>query len=185
MCLVMDNTVSKTEIALINAGFAVLSRNPGATLAEVAEAAGVGRATLHRYYSSRADLFSGLARFAMRELEEAISAATVDAESYCDALRLIMAAIIPLAHRHMFLTQENLNEPDLAETLERQAQGLRELIDAAKKEDALSDDLPTEWIAQAYDHLIYAAWMMIQREEATPRQAVQLAWTQFLKGSGK
>lgn len=184
MCLIMDGSVSKSELALLNAGFAVLSRNPGASLVEVAEAAGVGRATLHRYYSSRADLLSALARYAMRELEEAASAATEDAQSYCDALRLVMGAIIPLAHRHMFLTQENLQDPDLAEALARQAQGLRDLIDAAKKEGALSDELPTEWVAQAYDHLIYAAWMMIQREEATPRQAVGLAWTQFSKGAG-
>lgn len=181
----MENEdVSKSELALINAGFAVLSRNPGASLAEVAEAADVGRATLHRYFSSRADLFSALARYAMRELEEAASAATVNAQSYCDALRLVMGAIIPLAHRHMFLTQENLQDADLAEALAQQARELRDLIDAAKKEGGLRHELPTEWIAQAYDHLIYAAWMMIQREEATPRQAVDLAWTQFSKGAG-
>ncbi len=120
----------------------------------------------------------------MRELEVAASAATVDAQSYCDSLRLVMGAIIPLAHRHMFLTRENLQDPDLAEALARQAQELRDLIDAAKMEGALRDELPTEWIAQAYDHLIYAAWMMIQHEEATPRQAVNLAWTQFSKGAG-
>ena len=179
-----DSSVSKTELALLNAGFAVLSRNPGASLAEVAEAADVGRATLHRYYSSRADLLSALARHAMRELDDAVSQATTDAQSYWDALRLVMGAIIPLAHRHMFLTQENLQDPDLAVALARQAQELRDLINAAKKEGALRDELPTEWIAQAYDHLIYAAWMMIQREEATPRQAVGLAWKQFSKGAG-
>lgn len=180
----MGSDESKTELALMDAGFAVLCRNPGASLAEVAEAADVGRATLHRYFSSRADLFSALARYAMCELEEAASAATVDAQSYCDALRLVMGAIIPLAHRHMFLTQETLKDTDLAEALAQQARDLRDLIDAAKKEGGLRHELPTEWIAQAYDHLIYAAWMMIQREEATPRQAADLAWTQFSKGAG-
>ncbi len=180
-----NEDVSKSELALINAGFAVLSHNPGATLTEVADAADVGRATLHRYFSSRADLLSALARYAMRELEDAASAATVDAQSYCEALRLIMGAIIPLAHRHMFLTQENLQDPDMEEALAQQAKDLRDLIDSAKKEGALREDLPTEWIAQAYDHLIYAAWTMIQREEATPRQAVELAWTQFSKGAGQ
>jgi hypothetical protein len=95
-----------------------------------------------------------------------------------------MGAVIPLAHRHMFLAQENLQEPDLVDALERQSQELRALIDAAKEEGAVRHDMPTEWIAQAYDHLIYAAWMMIQREEATPRQALDLAWTQFSKGAG-
>ncbi len=179
-----DEDVSKSKLALMNAGFAVLSRNPGASLTEVAEVAGVGRATLHRYFSSRAELFSALTQYAMHELDEAVSAATVDAQSYGDALRLVMGAVIPLAHRHMFLAQEELQDPDLAEALERQSKDLRAMIDAAKDEGTLRHDQPTEWIAQAYDHLIYAAWMMIQREDATPRQAVDLAWTQFSKGAG-
>lgn len=178
-----DDRVSKSELALINAGFAVLSRNPGASLAEIAQAAQVGRATLHRHFPSRADLFSALARHAMHELETAASAASVNADSYFEALRLIMGAVIPLAHRHMFLAQEHLQDPDLVDAVANQARELRELIDAAKKENALRADLPTEWIAQAYDHLIYAAWMMIQSQEATPRQAVELAWTQFAQGA--
>ena len=184
MCLMSYKDASKSERALIDAGFAVLSRNPGASLAEVADAADVGRATLHRYFPSRTALLSALARQATRELEEAASAASADAQSYFDALRLVMAAIIPLAHRHMFLSQESFQDPDLVGALDQQAQDLRELIDAAKQEGALRPELPTEWIAQAYDHLIYAAWTMIHREEATPRQAADLAWKHFSKGAG-
>ena len=184
ICLMRDISVSKSKLALLEAGFAVLSRNPGASLAEVAEAANVGRATLHRHFASRADLVSALTLHAMRELDMAVTTAAADARSYGDALRLVMGAVIPLAHRHMFLTHEEVHDPDLMDNLERQSRELRTLIDAAKEEGTLRPDQPTEWIAQAYDHLIYAAWMMIQGEEATPRQAVDLAWTQFSRGAG-
>ena len=180
-----DDDVSKTEYAIREAGFAVLSRKPGASMSEVAEEAGVGRATLHRYFASRSDLVTALARLAMIELDEAIEAATAAAPSYWEALRLGMQAVIPLAHRHMFLMQEDLPDPDIQVAFEEEAQDLRDLIDAAKAEGALRADLPTEWVAQAYEHLIYAAWEMIRREEATPRQAKDLAWDQFSKGAGQ
>ena len=126
-----------------------------------------------------------MARAALQELDAAVHTATRDATSYFDALRLVMQAIIPLAPRHMFLVREDILSPDVSASFDKAEQELRELIDAAKAEDTLRADLPTEWVAQAYDHLIYAAWEMIRCEEATPRQAVALAWAQFSKGAAK
>lgn len=180
-----DDNVSKTEYAIREAGFAVLSRKPGASLSEVADAAGVGRATLHRYFASRSDLVTALARLALAELDAAVDAATEHAPSYWEALRLMMQAVIPLAHRHMFLMQEDIPDPDIQAAFETDMDELRGLIDAAKTDGAIRADLPTEWVAQAYEHLIYAAWEMIRREEATPRQAQDLAWDQFSKGAGQ
>jgi len=179
-----DQSVSKSEYAVLEAGFAVFSRNPGASLADVALEAGVGRATLHRHFASRSDLVTALADQAMRELSEAITEATKDATSYWEGLRLIMTAVIPLAHRHMFLMHEDVLSPALQAQYEQDAQDLRAVIEAAKAEGALRSDLPTEWVVQAFDHLVYAAWEMIRREDATPRQAVSLAWSQFAKGAG-
>ena len=184
MCLMRDNNVSKSETAIVEAGFSVLSRKPGASMSDVADAAGVGRATLHRYFASRADLVEALARLAVQELNDAVEDATAGATSYWDALRLTMQAVIPLAHRHMFLMHEDIHGPALQADLAEQAKGLRRLIDQAKAEGALRADHPTEWIAQAFDHLIYAAWEMIRLKEATPKQAVALAWDQFIKGAG-
>lgn len=179
-----DKNVSKSEQALLEAGFAVLSRNPGASLSEVAEEAGVGRATLHRHFASRSDLVSALARRALQELSDAVEAATENATSHWDGLRLTMQAIIPLAHRHMFLMHEEVLSPDLHAAFAEDERELRDAIEAAKSEGAIRSDLPTEWVAQAFDHLVYAGWEMIRREEATPRQAATLAWEQFAKGAG-
>lgn len=179
-----DDTVSKSEHALLEAGFAVLSRNPGASLSDVAKEAGVGRATLHRHFSGRTDLVTALARRAMQELSDAVDAATEGAPSYWEGLRLTMQAIIPLAHRHMFLMQEEILSPDVQAAFAEDERELRDAIDAAKSEGAIRADLPTEWVAQTFEHLVYAGWEVIRREEATPRQAAELAWSQFAKGAG-
>ncbi len=183
ICLMRGVDVSKTEQAIYEAGFTLLSRKPGASMSEVAEEAGVGRATLHRYFASRSDLVTALARLAIVELDAAVDSATAGATSHGEALRLSMQAVIPLAHRHMFLMQEEIPDPEIQAAFAKDMQELRQIIDAAKAEGALRLDLPTEWVAHAYENLIYAAWEMIQREEATPRQAKDLAWDHFSKGA--
>ena len=54
--------------ALIEAAFAVFSRDPSAPLAQVADRAGVGRATLHRYFASRDELVRALTEIAIAEM---------------------------------------------------------------------------------------------------------------------
>ena len=52
--------------AIIEAAFSVFSKNPSAALADVAERAGVGRATLHRHFASRDDLMRALSKIAIK-----------------------------------------------------------------------------------------------------------------------
>ena len=52
-CLMTKSLRLSSRDAIIEAAFAVFSKNPGAPLADVAGRAGVGRATLHRHFASR------------------------------------------------------------------------------------------------------------------------------------
>ena len=73
--------------AIAEAGFELLSRNPGASLSEIAEHAGVGRATLHRHFASREALLIALAHQAIAEMDHAAEVACHDAPSHTDALK--------------------------------------------------------------------------------------------------
>lgn len=169
--------------AIVEAAFQVFSRQPTATLADVAAHAGVGRATLHRHFTSRTDLMVALTHVALQELDAAVEAATADATSHGDGLRKALEAIIPLADRQGFLAQEPVEQdPEIAEALQaRKVQTLAE-IDAAKAEGVFALDVPTVWIAEAYETLIYAAWAIVRSGEATPRQAADLAWRTLTHG---
>ena len=179
----MTQVRPQTRDAIIEAAFQVFSRDSGASLADIAGHAGVGRATLHRHFRGREDLMIALARTAMRELDEASDAATRDATSYSDALRQTLHALVPLADRLWFLAHKPVeHDPDVAAAHRRQMQDLAEAIDAAKAEGLFAADLPTSWIAQAYDHLLYAAWESVRAGEATPAQAAALAWRTLTNG---
>ncbi|MEM7568897.1 MAG: TetR/AcrR family transcriptional regulator [Pseudomonadota bacterium] len=169
--------------ALIDAAFAVLRQNPSAPLSHIADAAGVGRATLHRYFSSRESLISALSHIAIKEMDEAVEDACADAPSYGEAMRLTLEVLIPMGDRHGFLALETLeHDPELEAQLARQDRETAEMVEAAKQEGLFAPDVPTPWIVQAFEHLLYAAWESVKAGDATPKQASALAWRTLTTG---
>ncbi|MEX0343955.1 MAG: TetR/AcrR family transcriptional regulator [Rhizobiaceae bacterium] len=174
-----------TREAIIEAAFQVFNETPGAKLEDVAARAGVGRATLHRHFSSRETLMIELGRQAVRELDVAIEEATKPAQTYSEGLRLALAAMVPLAQRQWFLSHEPVDrDPEIAGANEKGSEELKAAIEAAKSEGAFGADVPTGWIASAYENLTYAAWTMVRDGEATLSQAADLAWRTLTKGTG-
>lgn len=183
----MRNSIRpSTRDAIIDAAFAVLSKNPSAALADVAARAGVGRATLHRHFASRDALVRALAKIANKEMDEAVETACAGAASYSEVARLALQALIPLGDRYGFLALEPLDDdPDLRAAYEREQRETAEMIEAAKREGLFDRAVPTAWIVQAYDHLIYAGWESVKAGETTPDQAADLAWRTLVNGLGK
>ncbi len=171
--------------AVIEAAFQLLNRDPTASLADIAVAAGVGRATLHRHFDGRDDLLRVMAAQASGELERAADLAARGARSNIDALRKITEAIVQLGDRQWFLAQEQHTAADeVAAGSSTQNNAFHKLFKAAAKEGLFSGDCPVEWALVAYDHLVYSAWLMVRDEHATPQQAANLAWSTFTNGIG-
>src|SRR5687768_6281030 len=61
--------------AIMKAAESLLSTNPAATMEQIAEAAGVARATVHRRFASREALLETMEVTAWREIDQAVSAA--------------------------------------------------------------------------------------------------------------
>ncbi|MEL7132615.1 MAG: helix-turn-helix domain-containing protein [Pseudomonadota bacterium] len=178
-----DNTVSPKN-QILDAAFEVFSQNPGASLADVAQAAGVGRATLHRHFAGRDELMVELTLAAAQELDAAVATAVAGCDTYTEGLQLALGAILPLAARHMFLaTEPATHDPRVAKVYAAQTRDLAKDIDHAKAEGTFDPHVPTEWIVQAYDNLIYAGWAMVVAGDATPKQAAALAWRTLVKGN--
>ncbi|MEM8616850.1 MAG: helix-turn-helix domain-containing protein [Pseudomonadota bacterium] len=172
-----------TRTAIIEAAFEIFSRDPSASLSEVSERAGVGRATLHRHFPSRDALVRALALIAIEEMDAAADAATAGAPNYTTAFQRMLSALIPLGSRHGFLALEPIEgDPEIADAFARQQRETSELIDACKAEGLFELTVPTDWISQVFDHLLYAAWESIKAGETTPKQASDLAWRTLTRG---
>lgn len=172
--------------AIIEAAFAVFSKNPSAALADVAERAGVGRATLHRHFASRDDLMRALSKIAIKEMDDAVELACADATSYSEVARLALQALIPLGDRHGFLALEGeTDDPELQAAYAKEQRETAEMVDAAKGEGLFDTSVPTAWIVQAFDHLMYAGWESVKAGETTQDQAAALAWRTLIHGLGR
>ncbi len=183
----MTNSIRPTtRDAIIEAAFAVFSKNPSAALSDVATLAGVGRATLHRHFAGRDELMRELAKIASKEMDAAVEEACADATSYSEVARLALQALIPLGDRHGFLALETFaDDPELQAEYAREQKETAEMVDAAKGEGLFDTSVPISWIVQAYDHLIYAGWESVKAGETTHSQAAALAWRTLIHGVGR
>ena len=179
----MSNIRPTSRDAILEAAFQLFNEKPTASLGDIAERAGVGRATLHRHFSSREQLMIALAHSANTELNEAIEKATADAASHTEALRQTLTAIVPLANRQWFLANETVDtDPTIKAAYQADRKQLLELIRSAQSEGTFAEDVPALWIAQSYENLIYAAWSMVRDDEVTASQAADLAWRTLTTG---
>ncbi|MFG3656327.1 TetR/AcrR family transcriptional regulator [Streptomyces sp. NPDC047706] len=86
---------------------ALLTRKSTATMDEVAKAAGISRATLHRQFAGRDALVRALEALGLAECEAALEAARLDEGSASDAVRRLVREIEPAAGLVSFLYTEN------------------------------------------------------------------------------
>lgn len=124
-----------------------------------------------------------LFRTAMEELNQAIDAAVADATSHTDGLKRVLGAIIPLAERQWFLTQEPPPKDATLEAAYKADQdALCASIEQAKSEGTFDPAVPTSWIAETFNGLVFAAWAQVREDELTANQATDLAWRTLLSG---
>ncbi|MEE1843718.1 TetR/AcrR family transcriptional regulator [Streptomyces sp. NPDC007076] len=92
---------------VLRSAAALLTRKSTATMDEVAKAAGIGRATLHRHFAGRDALVRALENLGIQEFEAALDTAALDEGAAPDALRRLVVAVEPSAGLLAFLVTEN------------------------------------------------------------------------------
>lgn len=176
--------VARTIRAILDAAVATLSRDPRASLGDIARAAGVGRTTLHRHFPDRATLVRALARDADEETGAAIARSRIDEGAAAAALARVLYELIVLGDRFTFL----LKEPDLVDDPEAREAGARAsatigaLIARGQRAGELRGDLDPAWISGAAEMLVYGAWMAIESGALQRADAHSVVVTTLLDG---
>lgn len=135
---------ARTRFAILEAARTMLPEKPSASIIEIAESAGVGRSTIHRYFRDRTELIEALARHVYQLSDEAIARARPESGSPSSALRRIVEEQLDLGPALDFIHHEQIfqQKPELfaefAPAEERVATALRR---ASRDEPSL----PFEW----------------------------------------
>ncbi|MGW6459225.1 TetR/AcrR family transcriptional regulator [Streptomyces sp. NPDC055078] len=152
-------TVDREQV--LRAAAALLSRKPTATMDEVAKAAGIGRATLHRHFAGRDALVRALEDLGIREFETALDAARLDEGGAADAVRRLVAGIEPSAGLIGFLVTENqlFDAVEINEGWNRLDARVAALFLRGQEEGDFRIDLSVAWLTEALYGLVSSgAW---------------------------
>lgn len=174
----------RTRHRVLDAAARLLAKDPGASLAEIAAAAGVGRTTVHRHYPTRELLLQALAFDALDAIAEGIGEVRLDAEPPEEALRQLTIALLPLGPRVAWLANERSLTADRAvmADFERVAGPLRQLVERQQALGRFAAHLPAQWVVQVYVAVLSAAWEAVDLGELAPRAAPGLVVETVLRG---
>jgi AcrR family transcriptional regulator len=162
----------------------VLVTDPSASLAEVAEAAGIGRTTLHKQYATRGDLIRAVGFRAIDLWEQAV--AGVSETGPDGGLRALAAATIPIGPQLAFLWRTPAFDHDKA-LMERWVaveERVCGLLERAQQRGIIGADVPGWWMKAVFHALIYVGAECVGDGELAPRGAPDRVLTTFLRGIG-
>jgi AcrR family transcriptional regulator len=171
-----------TRAAVLDAAVEVLVADPSASLAEVAEAAGIGRTTLHKHYPTRDDLLRAVGHRALDRWEHAIGA--VAADSADDGLRDLAEAMISVGPYLAFLWRNPSfdRSADIAHRARKaEAQALA-VLEAAQRQGVMRADVPGYWLLHTFLALVYVAGGSVYDGNLAPNSAPGLVVSTFLRG---
>lgn len=145
----------------LRAAAALLSRKSTATMDEVARAAGIGRATLHRHFAGRDALVRALEDLGIRSFEVAFDNARLHEGTAVEALRRLVAEAEPDAQLLAFLVTENqlFEGEQVNEGWARLDARVSALFRRGQEEGDIRIDLSPAWLTEAlYGLIATCAW---------------------------
>lgn len=170
---------------VLRSAAALLTRKSTATMDEVARAAGISRATLHRHFAGRDALVRALEILGIAECEAALDAARPDEGPAREAVRRLVGEFEPAAGLLAFLYTEN----QLFEGAE-QNQGwtrIDERVSGLFRRGQLGGefriDLTPAWLTEALFGLLASGAWMVQSGKGAPRDFQHMITELLLGGA--
>jgi AcrR family transcriptional regulator len=154
-------------------------RGPEASMGDLADAAGVGRTTLYRYFPSRESVLQALGEAALEELSTKLEQASLDHVPVEEALARAARAVVAVGNRFVFLLREV--GPPHGEKDDSIFLPVRAVLERGRNDGALRDDVPLDWQVSAFGHLTLAAIELSTLVGV--EDAAAMAAAQFLAGA--
>jgi TetR/AcrR family transcriptional regulator, mexCD-oprJ operon repressor len=133
----------RTPAAILEAAARLLAEDGDASMANLAGAAGVGRATLYRYYPNREALIDALTAEALGELAGRLADAGLETVGVEEAIGRIVRAVLTVGDRYAVLVRERV-KADPAAAERAFTEPIRSVLQRGVDEQLLRDDVPVD-----------------------------------------
>jgi AcrR family transcriptional regulator len=146
--------------AILGAATELLADRPGASMADVAKAAGVVRATLYGHFPSRRELVQAAVDRAVTDATALMDEARIDEGPADEALGRMIEASWTVLERHRALAETAIDTIGHSELQARHwplMDRVQKLIERGQADGAFRDDLPAGWLVATVFGLIHAA----------------------------
>ena len=139
----------RVSAAILEAAARVLAADGDqASMLDVAAAAGVGRATVYRYFPSRQVLLDELADVALERAGERLTAASLDKVPAAEAISRAVRALVDVGDYFVVLERERVR-PDAARLEAQVGARLHAVLDRGQATGEIRDDVPASWLTEA------------------------------------
>lgn len=174
-------SVDRSQV--LRAAATLLTRKATSSMDEIARAAGISRATLHRHFAGRDALIRALEEMGLARFEAALDAAAIEEGDAEDALRRLVTHIRGEAALLAFLTTENqLFEGEVNQGWDRLDARMTALFQRGQESGAFRVDLTAVWFAEALYGLIGAAAWAVHSGRIAPNDMERMVVELLLGG---
>jgi AcrR family transcriptional regulator len=146
--------------AILEAGTRLLSDDPGASVADIAKAAGVGRVTLYGHFPSREALVDAVMDHAVGMADAVLEDESLDTAPAPEAMAGLLRSSWEILdrHRRLFVAADRVLATErIREHHDRPLRRVERLIERGRREGDFRTDLPLEWLVTTFFALIHSA----------------------------
>lgn len=149
----------RNRAAIIDAALTCLAADPRASMADIAQAAGVGRVTLYGHFSSRRELIEAATVQTMSRADAELSPLDLDGDPLAALERLVTTSWRILDDLQGLLTaaEAELGADRIRDHHEQTMHRVTHLIERGQAESRFRSDQPAAWLTACYFAILHGA----------------------------